>query len=212
VSLLTLLTFSLLSPSLRVLSPSSFFSPGAFAARSLPATMGYATPAARGSLNEIYRLHGCHTCGFRPSPLSSRLATLQQFNADHIPPLSLVKWYNNRWYNKLVRRTIAQRFYPQCKGCSSVQGAALARNSMGSILSGSGFQVLAPGKFGKLHVHRLRRWHLTGFAVAAAGAGGEGGSDAWGNRVWGEALLREAEVWAEGRAGELWERARKWGG
>jgi hypothetical protein len=205
ISVVTLLTFAILSPSFRALSPSSYFAPGAFASKSLPASLDYATPAARWKLNSIFRSTGCHTCGYRPNPLSFKTSSLQGFNADHIPPISLVNYYNGKWYNKLLRRTISQRFYPQCKSCSSVQGASLIGNSAKMMSKrGADFRVLGEGLYGKLHLSKMRLHHLTSAVVLSAcgsaglGAAGERDeqvvvSDAWGNRVLGYYWLRDRE-------------------
>ena len=211
ISLLTILTFSLLSPSLLSLSPSSYFAPGAFARLSLPATMDYATPAARSKLDGIYRSFGCHTCGVKPTAAARNFgSTLSMFNADHIPPISLVNYYNNRWYNRLVGRKIAQVFYPQCKACSGVQGASLAGNSLKAFKNGASFKVGAQGVKGKLHLARLRPHHLTnGLVAVLAGRADDRGWDCFGNAVVGYGWFRDKEVWVERGLVDAWEWAKK---
>jgi len=64
VSLLTCGVFLLLGGTFQSTSPSSLFSPGAYARVSIPApSAAYATAKEKGMLKEIYRKHGCHTCG-----------------------------------------------------------------------------------------------------------------------------------------------------
>ena len=163
ISLTTLFLFTLTAPSLLSLSPSSYFTPGAFARVSLPATLDYATPSMRARLNTIYRGAGCHTCGTLPSRLTPKSETLAMFNADHIPPISLVNYYNSKWYNRLLQKIplanlgiMKQVFYPQCKACSSVQGASLMGNSLKSFAHGSTFKIGDAGVNGKLHLTKLR--------------------------------------------------------
>eukprot|EP01134_Creolimax_fragrantissima_P004266 CFRG4266T1 len=84
--------------------PSNISYRGAFARfeHSLPATgPKYATATQRKITNELGRKFGCHTCGIKGNYIV--------YHADHQPP-NATKW----WWQK-------QRFYAQCKSCSSCQ-------------------------------------------------------------------------------------------
>ncbi len=52
-------------------------------------------------LNDFGRKLGCHTCGTRNA---------EYYVGDHMPP------------NKFARPGQLQRFYPQCRECSNLQG------------------------------------------------------------------------------------------
>ncbi|CAM9690218.1 unnamed protein product [Ascophyllum nodosum] len=99
-------------------APSALHMPGAFSrfSASIPATLEYATDAKRQALAVLGKNFGCHTCGTRaPST----------YIADHMPPLKTVKLANAALWRKLLRQTVSQRFYPQCKSCSALQSVAV---------------------------------------------------------------------------------------
>eukprot|EP00048_Salpingoeca_helianthica_P020332 m.6060 g.6060 ORF g.6060 m.6060 type:complete len:245 (+) comp4678_c0_seq1:101-835(+) len=99
---------------LRSIAPSHLWNLGAFEGGSIPAKgAGYASEAEREQLQRIGKKSGCHTCGTRAGP----------FNGDHQPPNNITK--QRRWWHFSSRE---QRFYPQCRPCSSRQGASLASN------------------------------------------------------------------------------------
>lgn len=139
-------------------SPSDVRSVGAFARRSLPATMAYATDAQRKALAGFGRLHGCHTCGTKrppllPSPAAKAAGSL--WIADHQPPLKYVRRRNARLWRRLVRAApVAQRFYPQCGACSTLQSRAVKSRHFPSMVT---------------HRLVLRPYHLTGALLAGAG-------------------------------------------
>ncbi|ETV88953.1 hypothetical protein, variant [Aphanomyces astaci] len=146
-----LLLFRLLGGRFRSLAPSDFRHPGAFghANISLPATLEYADGNARAVIQSFGRLYGCHTCGVRSA----------KFHADHQPPVMVAKAENERLWNRLIAGPVVQRYYPQCDGCSNIQGAQVKKNA----------QKL------KLHLWALRGYHATGFWMVLFGAGGLGG-------------------------------------
>ncbi|GMH72349.1 hypothetical protein TrRE_jg5939 [Triparma retinervis] len=147
VSLLTCLTFVLLGGTFQSTSPSSLFSPGAFARSSVPApSAAYATPREKRLLISLYRKHGCHTCGTR--------ANLQVIG-DHVPPNVVVKAIGGKL------NSIKQVFLPHCPSCSSKQGAALTR----SLVDGKWKGV---GKASVVHF-RPRLFWAAGTLVANAG-------------------------------------------
>ncbi|ETW08852.1 hypothetical protein, variant [Aphanomyces invadans] len=146
-----LLLFRLLGGRFRALAPSDFRHPGAFghAKISLPATLEYADGNVRAVIQSFGRLYGCHTCGVRTA----------KFHADHQPPVMVAKAENERLWNRLIAGPVVQRYYPQCDGCSNIQGAQVRKNA----------QKL------KLHLQALRAYHATGFWMVLFGAGGLGG-------------------------------------
>jgi len=119
IILLSLISFKLLGGRFHSLSPSSYISLGAFARRSVPATEAYATGAERKLIQQIGRSTGCHTCG--------RAGRGVKFNADHMPPLSIVKRENKKFLRKYILPKMKQAFYPQCESCSNVQGGLLSK-------------------------------------------------------------------------------------
>ncbi|RHY66253.1 hypothetical protein DYB34_001378 [Aphanomyces astaci] len=104
---------------------------------------------ARAVIQSFGRLYGCHTCGVRSA----------KFHADHQPPVMVAKAENERLWNRLLAGPVVQRYYPQCDGCSNIQGAQVKKNA----------QKL------KLHLWALRAYHATGFWMVLFGAGGLGG-------------------------------------
>ncbi|KAF0699314.1 Aste57867_10104 [Aphanomyces stellatus] len=148
-----LLLFRLLGGRFRALAPSDFRHPGAFghAKISLPATLEYADGNARAVIQSFGRLYGCHTCGIR--------SAAAKFHADHQPPVMVAKAENERFWAKYITGPIVQRYYPQCGGCSNIQGAQVKKNA----------------KKLKLHLTSVRPYHATGFWMVLFGAGGLGG-------------------------------------
>jgi hypothetical protein len=80
-----------------------------------------------------------------------------------MPPKSVAKEFDSRWYNRLLNRRASFHFYPQCTPCSTRQGSLLsAAVQQGSqSLHGAG-----GGKFAYNHGHRPRWNHLSGGIVA----------------------------------------------
>jgi len=97
------------------------------------------------------------------------------FHGDHIPPVSVAKQINNRWYNRKLGRTVAQRFYPQCTDCSNKQGGLLSR-----AVNAGHRNLHAAGGGSESHFHgwRMRVGHLTGGLVAVVSTVGVGNDDA----------------------------------
>jgi hypothetical protein len=117
-------------------SPSCLTSLGAFArpARgSLPATLEYASKSERGAIQALGRRFGCHSCG---------KWARTSFVADHMPPLSEVRVANRALWRRLLRRPVAQRFYPQCTSCSALQSVAAGAASAGRALPAAQRAVL----------------------------------------------------------------------
>ena len=153
-SLCCVALFRLLGGRFAAVLPSDYCRPGAYAdaARgSLPATFAYANGPDRAATAAFGRIFGCHTCGVRTPPRGS--TGHSGFHADHAPPRKWAKQANARWWRRLLRRPVSQRFYPQCKDCSNVQG---------SLLSQGKRQL-------KLHfLSAFRPHHLAGAAATAA--------------------------------------------
>ncbi|KAK1743746.1 hypothetical protein QTG54_005343 [Skeletonema marinoi] len=169
------------------LSPSSYTARGSFARKGIPipksssssrsssmipSSFNYATKSQREKLHQIGSRFGCHTCGSRL--LFSRLPNTTKkmiFHGDHIPPVSVAKQINNRWYNRKLGRTVAQRFYPQCTDCSNKQGGLLSRAVIELHAAGGGSES-------HFHGWRMRVGHLTGGLVAVVSTVGVGNDDA----------------------------------
>ncbi len=93
----------------RQIPPSNMTSLGAFGRSrwTIPARNALrTTPAERAAIDQIGKVHGCHTCGTRtPQPIPGR-TTL--FNADHVPPRGPI-------------------LAPQCPPCSNTQGGLVGQ-------------------------------------------------------------------------------------
>lgn len=168
------------------LSPSSFTSRGSFARVSIPATppppggaitngggFAYATASQRYRIEKLGRIFGCHTCGSRElffTKSSSQLISGgPKFYGDHIPPISVAKQLNDRWYRKLLGLSVSQQFYPQCKSCSNTQGGLLSR----AIFAGHrNLRSVGGGQESYFHGRRPRLSHMTGGIVAVLSVGG----------------------------------------
>jgi hypothetical protein len=155
------------------ISPSSYTARGSFARVGIPAppNFDYATPSQRARIERLGRVFGCHTCGSRM--IGS--AAVPRFHADHIPPVSVARQLNDRWYRRWLGLRVKQRFYPQCQNCSNRQGGLLSKavNAGHRNLCAAG-----GGAEGHFHGRRLRIGHLTGGAVAVLSVGGRGDGDA----------------------------------
>lgn len=93
ITLLGLLTYRvLLNSRFMSVAPSSFTNLGAFAKKGIPATLEYATGKERRTIQMLGKDFGCHTCGVK-----GRV----KFNADHMPPLSIVKRENMKFLRKV---------------------------------------------------------------------------------------------------------------
>ncbi|MGH8474233.1 MAG: RHS repeat-associated core domain-containing protein [Burkholderiales bacterium] len=84
--------------------------PGPHAKESIPALPGRPTAAQQREVNRIGQEHGCHTCGTKQPGTKSG-----NFVGDHQPP------------TKLSPPGGKQVFYPQCRGCSNVQGGRVSQ-------------------------------------------------------------------------------------
>ena len=159
------------------ISPSSFTNLGSFARVSLPATDAYATEAQRSMIETLGRRFGCHTCG---SHMFLSKSSPVLFHADHMPPRSVAKQINSRWYRKLLRLApIKQRFYPQCVTCSNKQGKLLgtATNRIRDAMNKGGIKLKTKtslnlakaggGKKAHFHGFRPRISNLSGGLIAA---------------------------------------------
>ena len=162
VCVVGLLAFKLLGGRFWAVAPSSYTNVGSFARASLPASENYASTSQRAVLDRLGRTWGCHTCGSRRLLIERRAA---RFVGDHMPPKSVARQLDQRWYRRLLRRPPTQfRFYPQCVPCSNQQGSLLSaatRQSHG--------RLAAAGGGANAHVHgcRPRVSHLAGGVVAA---------------------------------------------
>ena len=117
----------------RSVLPSHLFRPGSFAASSLPARgTCYAQAHEKDAINLLGKQNGCHTCGRKSG----------DFVADHQPP------------NSLSIPGQAQRFYPQCRPCSNLQGSLLSR------ITGRSRRRLSSSQAVVTHCSTLRLYHL----------------------------------------------------
>lgn len=171
IAALALVTFKLLGGRFWSISPSSYTNLGSFArvSHSLPAKMGYATPSQRRIIEAVGRRWGCHTCGSRM--LLSRTKDGVKFHADHMPPRSVADRLNSKLWRRILRRKVKQRFYPQCVGCSNVQGGILSKATSNGGVKVLGARNLAASGGGSVaynHGLRPRMHHVAGGFVAAA--------------------------------------------
>jgi hypothetical protein len=159
------------------LSPSSYTARGSFARVSIPALPGgdsggsfaYATASQRYRIEKLGRLFGCHTCGSRELFTNTNIIGGPKFHGDHIPPISVAKQLNDRWYRKLLGLSVSQRFYPQCRSCSNTQGGLLSR----AVNAGHrNLRSVGGGQESYFHGRRLRLSHMTGGIVAVTSVGG----------------------------------------
>ena len=128
--------------------PSHLLKPGAFAQEWIPVRSTQATERQRHIVKQLGKSHGCHSCGTR---------SVKQFHADHQPPNKIQNGLNSLSNSA---NGILQRLYPQCKKCSSLQGALLAHGNNGSRHSWNAIRT---------HPLSLRAYHLflpIPFAVA----------------------------------------------
>lgn len=108
--------------------PSNLLQPGSFAQRAIPVNSAlHASDGQKKIIQELGKQYGCHTCGRK------RVA---QFVADHQPPTKL---------NQSSNTASLQWYYPQCRSCSSLQGAALSRGRRVSVV---------------VHPFSLRTYHI----------------------------------------------------
>mmetsp|Transcript_6041 Transcript_6041/g.13264 ORF Transcript_6041/g.13264 Transcript_6041/m.13264 type:complete len:404 (-) Transcript_6041:119-1330(-) len=176
IAALGFLAFKALGGRCWAIAPSSFTHLGSFARRSLSAGETYATPAQRTALERLGRLVGCHTCGTR------HLFSLNQkvkFVGDHMPPKSLAAKMNRAWYRRwLGWRKVQYRFYPQCTGCSSIQGGLLSKAAnQGHKRPWAGPSLARLRANSHFHGFRPRLGHLAGGLVG--GTAVHGASSTW---------------------------------
>lgn len=143
-------SFALLGGRYAALLPSDVAKPGAFAARSIPASgREYASASEKEALVKIYKRSGCHTCGSK--------SLKRSVIGDHMPPNKEVHGGAKvdemlrrlggdsgglvGAFKRSVARSVAsggpfksfraflpppkQRFYPQCEPCSLLQSEAV---------------------------------------------------------------------------------------
>ncbi|CBZ56358.1 conserved hypothetical protein [Neospora caninum Liverpool] len=112
------------------LSPSCLLAPGAFhqSHLSLRAGIDYASVEERRFIKKLGETFGCHTCGKRRN--------VEEWIADHQPPKRVVVMFSQTWlghfYGMFSRamggtRYLPQRFYPQCRDCSSKQASVVRK-------------------------------------------------------------------------------------
>ena len=93
---------------------------------------------------------------------------IPKFHGDHIPPVSVAKQINSRWYRKMLGWKVKQKFFPQCRNCSNKQGGLLSS----AIHAGHrNLHSVGGGQESYFHGRRLRIGHLTGGAVAVLSIG-----------------------------------------
>jgi len=151
------------------LTPSSYTARGSFARIGIPAppNFNYATRSQRVRIERIGKWWGCHTCGSRMI-FSNLGKTIPKFHGDHIPPVSVAKQINSRWYRKPFGWKVSQKFYPQCRDCSNKQGGLLSK----ALNAGHrNLHAVGGGQESYFHGRRLRIGHLTGGAVAVLSIG-----------------------------------------
>lgn len=96
-----------------------------------------------------------------------------------MPPRSVAKQMNRRWYRRLLGRKVKQRFFPQCAHCSMKQSNILSDASRQIQLVMSKKKIKLPRKIPNLsqsgggtnaYVHglRLRKEHFAGGIIATA--------------------------------------------
>lgn len=162
------------------ISPSSYTKLGSFARTftSLPATSAYANKSERRSIQRLGRILGCHTCGSRMILSSFSLSHSNkntQFIGDHMPPQSVAKQMNAKWFRRWFGSTVMQRFYPHCNKCSNRQGSILSvavNKAKGPSLWRAG-----GGKNAYFHGFVPRIGHLAGGVIAAATVVGSDGDE-----------------------------------
>jgi hypothetical protein len=98
-----------------------------------------------------------------------------KFHGDHIPPVSVARQLNDRWYRRWFGLKVSQRFYPQCRNCSNKQGGLLSR----AVNAGSrNLRAVGGGVESHFHGIRPRIGHMTGGVVAVLSiSGGDGDRD-----------------------------------
>ena len=94
-----------------------------------------------------------------------------KFHGDHIPPVSVAKQWNERWYRKTLGWKVNQKFYPQCRDCSNKQGGLL-----GKAVNAGHTNLHSVGGGGESYFHgwRVRVGHLAGGIVAVTTVGDDG--------------------------------------
>ncbi|KAL7473691.1 hypothetical protein ACHAXS_014165 [Conticribra weissflogii] len=152
------------------ISPSSYTARGSFARIGIPAppNFNYATSSQRRTLERIGKWWGCHTCGSRM--LFSNIADkhVPKFHGDHIPPVSVAKQMNERWFRRKSGWKVSQKFYPQCRNCSNKQGGLLSK----AISAGHrNLHSVGGGEESYFHGRRMRIGHVAGGLVAVLSVG-----------------------------------------
>ena len=186
------------------LSPSSYTARGSFAHIGIPAppNFNYATKSQRAQIERIGKWWGCHTCGSRMI-FSNIGKNIPKFHGDHIPPVSVAKQINSRWYRKMLGWKVKQKFFSQCRNCSNKQGGLLSS----AVHAGhKNLHSVGGGQESYFHGRRLRIGHLTGGAVAVLSIGN---IDADGRNlvVASRKRVRSFQDWIENACRDLQKRA-----
>ena len=181
VCLVGLLAYKGLGGRFWSVAPSSITNLGSFARTtlSLPATEKYASKTQRKAIERLGLSIGCHTCGSRKIISRGMNGNGIKFIADHMPPLSVMKQMNDRWFRRILGITVKQRFYPQCFSCSSTQGGILSSATRSLMNYSETSAILRRGKLPNLsnagggknafnHGLTFRKEHFAGGLVAAA--------------------------------------------
>jgi len=128
-----------------------------------------------------------------------------RFHGDHIPPVSVAKQLNERWYRKKLGWKVSQKFYPQCRDCSNKQGGLLSK-----AVNAGHRNLHSVGGGGESHFHgrRLRIGHMAGgiVAVSTVGEGIDGKSVVLASRI----KVRQLQNWLLDAGKELKVRVQSW--
>jgi hypothetical protein len=81
-----------------------------------------------------------------------------------MPPKSVAKEFDARWFNRLLKRRASFHFYPQCTPCSNKQGSLLSAAT--NKQSSQSLHEAGGGKLAYNHAWRPRWGHLAGGVVA----------------------------------------------
>lgn len=128
-----------------------------------------------------------------------------RFHGDHIPPVSVAKQLNERWYRKKMGWKVSQKFYPQCRDCSNKQGGLLSK-----AINAGHKNLHSVGGGGESHFHgaRIRIGHMAGgiVAVATVGQGFDGKDVVIASRK----RIQQIRDWAVDTGKELIDRIHNW--
>jgi hypothetical protein len=83
-----------------------------------------------------------------------------------MPPKSVANRMDHQWHRIFFRRSVAFRFYPQCRLCSGKQGSILSRAVATSDNARRMLRLGGGSAQSHFHGFRLRLNHLTGGVLA----------------------------------------------